>query len=72
LLQFPVTHEPNLETLAGTHDLPLHPRTEDKRDDDVVADEVMEFYETKVSARLDEQEIDDEDEVDDEEDWSAR
>jgi len=32
----------------------------------------MEFYETKVSARLDEQEIDDENGVDDEEDWSTR
>ena len=51
-----IAHETNLEAFTGTHDLPLHLRTIDKRDDDVVADEVIESYEAKVS------------EVDDEED----
>jgi HNH endonuclease len=43
-----IAHETNLEAFADTHDLPLQPKTTDKRDDDVVADEVMECYEAKV------------------------
>jgi hypothetical protein len=43
-----ITYETNLEAFVGTHDLPLQPRTADKRDDHVMADEVMESYEAKV------------------------
>ena len=52
-----IAHETNLEAFVGT-DLPLQPRTTDKRDDDVVADEVMESYEAKVLGGLKEQEVD--------------
>jgi len=45
---------------VGTHDLPLQPRTIDERDDEVMADEVMESYEAKVLGSLKEQEVDDE------------
>ena len=34
--------EPNLEAFVGVSDLPLHPRTTDRWDDAVVADEVAE------------------------------
>ena len=36
-----IAYETHLEAFVGTHDLPLQPRTIDKRDDDVMADEVM-------------------------------
>ena len=58
-----IAYETDLEAFAGTHDLPLHSRTTDKRDEDVVADEVIESYEAKALK----EEVDDEEETDDEE-----
>ena len=63
-----ISHEPDLEAFVGTHDLPLHPRTVDERDDDVVADEVMESYEAKVSGGLNRREMLEEQDVDEEQD----
>ncbi|OCK88888.1 uncharacterized protein K441DRAFT_668351 [Cenococcum geophilum 1.58] len=55
-----VAYETHLEAFVGTHDLPLQPRTIDERDDEVMADEVMESYEAKVLGSLKEQEVNDE------------
>jgi hypothetical protein len=55
-----IAYETHLKAFVGTHDLPLQPRTIDKRDDEVMADEVIESYEAKVLGSLKEQEVDDE------------
>jgi hypothetical protein len=53
-----IAYETDLKAFVGTHDLPLQPGTMDKRDDEVVADELMESYEAKVLGSLKEQEVD--------------